>query len=320
MCDGKEVYIKASFILTVPENSDVATFSYSKSHYIFYHDHDATKPGYRLLPENISELNDFMCGPLNRKGYLCSDCIDGFGPSMSMIEHPNDCYRCKDINWHGVTLHLIIILVPVTLFYLIIFVFQIRMTSAPMPCFVLYSQIIVSTLSYPWGRSFREVSLIMFTDAGDLRTVSRLILSLYGIFDLDFISNAVPPFCISSKMTLYHRAVLSYITAFYPMLLIVITWVSIRLHDHKFRVMVFLWRPFHKCFVRLRRGWDTKNDLIDVFATFFLLSYVKVFYETILFISTTMLNTYSLRDGSLKISYVSNIDIDILVLLVQDIS
>ena len=36
---------------------------------------------YIQLPNNISELNDFMCGPVNRKGRVCSECIDGFSPS-----------------------------------------------------------------------------------------------------------------------------------------------------------------------------------------------------------------------------------------------
>lgn len=35
------------------------------------------------IPENLSELNDFMCGPLNRTGFLCKDCIDGFGVSYT---------------------------------------------------------------------------------------------------------------------------------------------------------------------------------------------------------------------------------------------
>jgi len=32
---------------------------------------------YLELPTNISHLNDFICDPLNRKGLLCRDCLDG---------------------------------------------------------------------------------------------------------------------------------------------------------------------------------------------------------------------------------------------------
>ena len=128
-------------------------------------------------------------------------------PSMSIIEHPNDCYRCTD-SWHGVILYLIIVLVPVTLLYLIILVFQIRMTSAPIPCFVLYSQLVCIVLSHPWETGYHKITMLMFTETGDLRAVTKVILITYGIFNLDFVSHAVPPFCVISKLTLYHRAIL----------------------------------------------------------------------------------------------------------------
>ena len=306
LCDGIKAYIKGRFFLTVQQDQNIISKSPSKS-FNLHQGINATKPGYRLLPENISELNHFMCGPLNRKGYLCSDCIDGFGPSMNIIEHPNHCYECRD-NYRGVMLYLAIVLLPLTLLYLLILIFQIRMTSAPIPCFVMYSQLIVIAFSYTWGATFDELTTVIITKTGNTRAVTKLILILYGIFDLDFISYAVPPFCVSKDLRLYHRVFLGYITAFYPMMLIIITWICIELHDRNFRVIVFLWRPFHRCFVRLRRGWDTKNDLIDVFATFILLSFVKIMYQTVLMFTTAKLHTYSLSGEYLYHSYVSNVD------------
>ena len=130
-----------------------------------------------------------------------------------VIEDANYCFRCTD-NWRGVMIYIILVLIPVTLFYLIILVFQIRMTSAPMPCFILYSQLVVNFLSHPWDSSFEVFEIIEFTNEGHLRLVTRLILVFYGIFNLDFMSNAVPPFCVSSNLSLYHRAILGYITAY----------------------------------------------------------------------------------------------------------
>jgi len=37
---------------------------------------------YIALPGNISDLNGIFCAPINRHGLLCSECIDGFGPSV----------------------------------------------------------------------------------------------------------------------------------------------------------------------------------------------------------------------------------------------
>ena len=306
LCDGIKAYIKVKTLLTVQQNQNIISKSPSKS-FNLYQGINVTKPGYRLLPENISELNDYMCGPLNRKGYLCSDCIDGFGPSMSIFEHPNHCYECRGA-YRGVMLYLAIVLLPLTLLYLLILILQIRMTSAPIPCFVMYSQLIVIAFSYTWGTTFGELTTVIFTKTGNTRAVTKVILVLYGIFDLDFISHAVPPFCVSKDMRSHHRVFVGYITAFYPMMLILITWICIELHDRNFRVIVYLWRPFHRCFVQLRRGWDTKNDLIDVFATFLLLSFVKIMYQTVLMLTTSKLDTHSLSGEHLYYSYVSNVD------------
>ena len=304
-CDGKKAVFKGGYILTAQQNKTVS-LSYPKT-FRYITKLNWTQPGYHVLPDNISDLNDFMCRPLNRKGYLCSDCIDGFAPSVSMLQHPNQCYRCPN-KWQGVIINLVTLFLPVTFFYLIMLVFQIRMTSAPMPCFIMYSQLIVHVTSHTWSGSFAGIGPLMLTETGELRTVTRVIFVVYGMFDLDFFSHALPPFCVSRHFKLYHRTILGYITAFYPILLIVITWICIKLHDRNFRVIVYLWRPFHRCFIRLRRGWDTTNDLIDVFATFFLLSYVKILIQFAHIVSLTKIFTYSLNGDYSYFNYTSNID------------
>ena len=54
-----------------------------------------------------------------------------------------------------------------------------------------------------------------------------------------------------------------------------------------YRLLRWLWKPFQLCIARVRkRGIDTKNDLVDVFATFFLLSYHKCLYQTLMYYGT----------------------------------
>ena len=96
--------------------------------------------GYIRLPNNISELNDYMCGPMNRKGLLCKDCIDGFGPSVTSLGYK--CSNCTDA-WYGIPLYLAVELIPITLFYLIILIFKVHLTSAPMTLFIFYNQLIM---------------------------------------------------------------------------------------------------------------------------------------------------------------------------------
>ena len=107
----------------------------------------------------------------------------------------------------------------------------------------------------------------------------------------------MPPLCLSSKLRPIHIFSLGLIAAFYPFLLILLTWLHVELHGHNFRPIVCLWRPFHGYFVWLRTCWNTKTDLIDVFTSFFLLSYSKILYQIMLTFDTEEITSYSLIDN-----------------------
>ena len=92
-----------------------------------------------------------------------------------------------------------------------------------------------------------------------------------------------------TKIHPYHVAFFGYISIVYPLLLIFLTWACIELHGRNLRPLVWLWRPFHRCFVQLRRGWNTKSDIVDVFITFLFLSHSTVMYQTIKIIATDAL-------------------------------
>ena len=51
------------------------------------------------LPCNISQLNDYMCGGLNREGQLCGRCVEGFAPPV--YSYSLRCVNCTDyhLNW-----------------------------------------------------------------------------------------------------------------------------------------------------------------------------------------------------------------------------
>ena len=76
-------------------------------------------------------------------------------------------------------------------------------------------------------------------------------------------------------MTTVQALALDYAIAIYPLVLIIITYLLVELHDHDFKIIVCFWKPFHKCFTHLRRKWNIKLSLINAFATFLLLSFVK---------------------------------------------
>ena len=289
-----------SFGYCITYNKETETVSLSKCPtvtYITSHHYNMTRTGYILLPRNLSQLNDYMCGPLNRKGLVCSECADGFGPSVTSFGY--ECANCTN-TWYGVPLFLVVEFVPITVFYLIILVFQINMYVAPIPCFIMYAQCVVA---FFYLSTFTSTSLrdIVFNNSGDIRLDMKILHVLYGILNLDFFKLVLPPFCFNSRLKSITIAFLGYISVIYPLFLIFLTWVCIELHGRNFRPLVWLWRPFHRCFVRLRRGWDTKSDIIDVFITFLLLSYNKSMFQSLVILTQQSIYNYNSTGKSISI-------------------
>ena len=94
---------------------------------------------YVILPQNVSHLNEFMCGGLDRSGPLCSHCKDGLGiPVFSYTLH---CIPCLG-SFGGWLLYIFLALFPTTIFFLIVIIFQVRVTSAPMNVFIYVCQVL----------------------------------------------------------------------------------------------------------------------------------------------------------------------------------
>ena len=147
-----------------------------------------------------------------------------------------------------------------------------------MVLFIFMNQLIMYKLIFE-----RTVKLRMLLSQG-MHSNGPLLRSLFffcGIWSLDFIHSIVPPFCISSKLQLMHIEFLGYIPVVYLLLLILLTWVCIELHGRNYKLLVVLWRPFHRCFVKLQRGWDKTSSVVDAFASFFLLSNSTLLYQVV---------------------------------------
>ena len=142
ICDDKlqESYLKLGNCMTYNSSSDEQesdAILFGACPYFYYS--NIVHHRYIALPRNVSDLNDVFCAPLNRGGLLCRDCIDGFGPSVVSIGYA--CANCTENNY-GWMLYILSEFVPATVFYFAVLTFRIRITSAPMNCFVMYSQIV----------------------------------------------------------------------------------------------------------------------------------------------------------------------------------
>ena len=229
-------------------------------------------------------INDRMCGDINRTGFLCSKCKDDLGPAVFYYGLP--CVKCLG-NTRGWLLYLTLAFIPSTIFFLLLTALQIHLSSSALDSMVLVCQISVSIINWNPAAYFSGVK--------PLRSFQILLITISGIWNLDFFRYVIPPFCINKHMSALHIVSLEYLVALYPLLLITVTYILIELHDRGCRVLISMWRPFHKCFTRFRRQWNPKATIIHAFSCFFLLSCVKM-----MAISTTILRNTHLYNATLK--------------------
>ena len=134
-CDGhsNHTMLHSTYCMTYNESTDVTVVGGCpyNSHKIDYHQL------YVNLPQNVSHLNEFMCSGMNRTGPLCSHCQEGLGiPVFSYTLH---CLPCLN-SFGGWLLYIFLAVFPTTIFFLIVIIFQIRVTSAPMNAFIFFCQ------------------------------------------------------------------------------------------------------------------------------------------------------------------------------------
>ena len=256
------VSIQNSYCMTQDHTHDItytAHCPYGLKHY-------SNQNYYIGLPHNVSKLNSAMCGPFNRQGRVCGRCKSGYGPAVFSANL--NCYRCSG-SYHGWGLYLFLELFPVTLLFLLIVLFQFRATSDSVNCFLLISQLVIAIYqytpqegSYPFGQS-----------SGSLITT---ILVVYGFWNLDFFRPLVPPFCVSQNITGLHANALLYIPVIHLLLLTALAYLLIELHARNCRIIVWLWRPIHKYYVKVHRNVNPRTSIIDAIATILILSYSRI--------------------------------------------
>ena len=195
--------------------------------------------------------------------------MDGYSPPVySYYPHCVNCTSGTN-NWPK---YLAVSLLPTTVFFLGILTLRLRATSPLLNGYIMLCQIITAP---PIQR------LIAYSIyAGHYKNTQAVKMSFIyfgciGIWNLDFFRLAYTPFCLHPNASTLQVLSLDYIIAAYPLTLIILTYTLVRLHYHNCTLVVWLWRPFISCFARCRRQWDIQNSLVDAFATFLLLSYVK---------------------------------------------
>ena len=184
-----------------------------------------------------------MCKPLNRKGTVCSECtcMNGYGPAVMSVGYADiQCVNCSG-TWYGVPLFLFLEFFPITVFY---FIIQINITSGSITCYIMYSQLFIIAYDHIIAGDNFEITDILLTSCLQLVQIPNFFLRFcsqcmtFGTF-VSFATS----FCISSSMKPIRLVFLSYISVFYPLCLMAVTWVCIELYDRNFRQLRCNFRP-----------------------------------------------------------------------------
>ena len=241
---------------------------------------------------DVSLLNSELCGRYSREGQLCGRCKNNTGPPV--YSYSLECVPCLETEFKSnLFKYVAVAFLPSTIFYLGAVMFKLSVTSGNMVAYVLVCQLV----SVPAMQRHLLVSFEKDTIG------TKLLIAVYSMWNLDFFRSLYRPFCIHPKMSILHVLALDYLVGVYPLFLIFLTYIAVTLHD-RYPLVVKIWRPVYRVFMCIRQEWDIRGSLVQAFATFLVLSYVKIFYVSFDLLTPVYLKTVD--GGTLNQTYLFN--------------
>ena len=225
-----------------------------------------------------AEFNEDICdkygrpaGSFHRTGRFCGQCNSSYGLAAYSYEIMQ-CIPCQDYGYKNWIKYFAVALLPLTVFYILAVLLSFNVTSSSLNGIVLVIQCITS----PVQMNIIQGSLDYNNILDVVQKTIKIVLSVTCTVNLDFFRIAYSPFCLHPKANALQIMSLDYIVALYPFLLIFITYVLITAHDKQYRLVVWMWKPFRMCIRKHRNTWNIHTSLIEIFATFILLTSVKI--------------------------------------------
>ena len=254
---------------------------------------------YYQLPANPNELNAVLCeNRWNRGGRFCGKCKDGYYPLVYSYDMKCKKCTCTDSKYNWLKF-IVEAFVPLTVFFIFIVSTGISASSPQLDAFVVYAQTVATPANV-------RMILQAIHDRPTTALLCRLVVAMYGVWNLDFFRTLLPPICL--RVSTLQALALDYLIAVYPLFLIFATYVVIDLYDRRFFLLVWIWKPFKKCSRSVYSSVNVKSSIINAFVTFLLLSYVKflsVSFDLLAFVyayvpSGKVAGTYLFYDASIE--------------------
>ena len=121
------------------DNGLMQNMTFGKCLYGCYH----SRVYYKFQLEQLE--NSIICSEFNRRGIICGQCKDGYGPAVYSFSLK--CVECgNSTHWTRVPLYILIAYGPLTVFLGVIVVFTVSVNSAPLRGWILVCQLMSSNI------------------------------------------------------------------------------------------------------------------------------------------------------------------------------
>ena len=178
------------------------------------------------LPMDVNQLDEAFCTEhWNRTGKLCNKCTNGTG--ISVFSSTYECIECTEsvTNW---LIYIAVTILPLTLFFIIVVIFQVGVISSQANGYIFFSQIITIPLyeliiEAAWGLALNDN-----TNATTEHVLTNLLLFPYSVWSLDFFRIFYARnICLHKSMRIIHVLALQYIPALYPLFLVIVSYTVV---------------------------------------------------------------------------------------------
>ena len=121
--------------------------------------------------------------------------------------------------------------------------------------------------------------VLLFTIAFQRNSSAALFLfTAYGIWNIDFFRRVIPPFCVTQKLSTLGAVTCGYISAVWPLILILLVSLAMELNKRDFKIAVYPWKFIDGVSCVAVKHWLAQTNPVHIFATFFVLSYSKILF------------------------------------------
>ena len=142
---------------------------------------NSTDRMYSELPSDPDLLNEVLCGPYNRKGFLCGECIDGYGPAVYSTDMK--CANCSKFSTgFAVSLYLFLEFIPITVFFICVLIFRLNITAGPLLMYMIFCQAYYITALKSAEQYINEYILSHVSTS--LRVLHYFSMALSGLWSL----------------------------------------------------------------------------------------------------------------------------------------